>query len=58
VATLKLGRHFIGCEQDKTYAVLAARRLNETVPGDLDTANSDGSSPVVQTRQQPLFAKA
>jgi site-specific DNA-methyltransferase (adenine-specific) len=58
VAALKLGRHFIGCEQDKTYALLAARRLNDTVPGDLDMVDSDASSPAMQTRQQPLFAKA
>jgi site-specific DNA-methyltransferase (adenine-specific) len=30
VAALKLGRHFTGCEQNKTYALLAARRLNRT----------------------------
>ena len=58
VAALRLGRHFVGCEQNKTYALLASRRLNETVPGDLDVGTSEDSSPVVKTRQQGLFAKA
>ena len=36
VAALKLGRHFVGCEQDKTYSTLAARRLNEAAPGEIE----------------------
>src|SRR5271156_606566 len=32
VASLKLGRSFVGLEQNQTYAQLAARRLSETVP--------------------------
>jgi site-specific DNA-methyltransferase (adenine-specific) len=58
VAALTLGRHFVGCEQAKTYAALAARRLNEVVPDALDI---DGTSPSIsrqEMRQQPLFAKA
>jgi site-specific DNA-methyltransferase (adenine-specific) len=58
VAALKLERRFTGCEQDKAYALLAARRLNETVPGDLDVGISEDASPSVKTRQQGLFAKA
>jgi len=58
VAALRLGRHFVGCEQDKTYALLASHRLNETVPGDLDMGVSATSSPVVRAHQQPLLAKA
>lgn len=34
VAAVKLGRRFIGCEQDRKYAALAARRISEVVPGD------------------------
>lgn len=57
VAALALGRHFIGCEQDKTYAMLASKRLTDTVGGvvDIDT----GASPAMPSgRQQGLFAKA
>jgi site-specific DNA-methyltransferase (adenine-specific) len=36
VAALRLGRLFVGCEQDKTYAQLAASRLTDAVGGDLE----------------------
>ncbi len=55
VAALKLDRHFVGCEQDKTYAQIAARRLNDAVGGDLGTGAT--SSPLVQ-RQHGPYAKA
>ncbi len=58
VAALNLGRHFVGFEQDKTYALLAACRLNEMVPGQLGIGTSETSSAIVQKRQQLLFAKA
>jgi site-specific DNA-methyltransferase (adenine-specific) len=58
VAALRLGRRFAGCEQNKSYALLAARRLNDTVPGDLHVVLPDDVSPVVGARQQGLFAKA
>jgi DNA modification methylase len=58
VAALKLGRYFVGYEQNKTYALLAARRLSETVPDELAMGISSTSSPVVRRRQQTLFAKA
>ncbi len=59
VAALRLGRYFVGYEQDKTYALLAARRLSETVPDELVVATSPTASAVVRsTRQQKLFAKA
>lgn len=32
----KLGRHFIGIEADETYANVAARRIDNIQPGDLD----------------------
>ncbi len=57
VAALKLGRHFIGCEQDKTYAQLAASRLTDAAGGDLEIETSVSSSPTAQ-RQHGLFAKA
>jgi site-specific DNA-methyltransferase (adenine-specific) len=56
VAALKLGRSFIGCEQDKTYAELASRRLSEAVPDEL--LMNIASSPTARKRQQTLFAKA
>ena len=57
VAAMKLGRHFVGCEQDKTYAALAARRLNEAAPGEVvDTTGASASG--LHSRQQALFAKA
>jgi site-specific DNA-methyltransferase (adenine-specific) len=34
VAAVKLGRRFLGCEQDRRYAALAARRISEVVAGD------------------------
>ncbi len=58
VAALKIGRYFIGCEQDTKFADLAARRLNEVVPGGLDAATSVSSPSPVKTRQHGLFAKA
>src|SRR5229473_163369 len=56
VAALKLGRHFIGCERDKTYAALAARRLNDTTSDDLDVDSTTPSASILRTRQQSLFA--
>ena len=44
VAALKLGRHFVGCEQDKTYAQLAATRLTDVGGSDLE-ADAGVSSP-------------
>ena len=44
VAALGLRRHFVGCERDKTYAALAARRLNESVPGELDADGTAAST--------------
>jgi site-specific DNA-methyltransferase (adenine-specific) len=55
VAALKLGRCFVGFEQDKTYARLAARRLGETVPDEFVSATAPATS---AARQQRLFAKA
>ncbi len=57
VAALKLGRSFVGYEQNETYAQLAARRLSETVPDDFTTRTSSTSQAVVRKRQQTLFAK-
>lgn len=57
VAALKLGRHFVGCEQDKAYAALAACRMNETVPGEIEADAATTSVPGVRGRQQALFAK-
>ena len=37
VAALKLGRHFLGCEQNKAYAQIAASRLTDAAEGGLDT---------------------
>jgi DNA modification methylase len=54
---MKLGRHFVGCEQDKTYAALAARRLNEAAPGEIADAAATSASGL-RSRQQALFAKA
>jgi site-specific DNA-methyltransferase (adenine-specific) len=57
VATLKLGRHFVGCEQDKAYARLAATRLTDAAGGDVEI--DTGVSPsAVQQKQHGLFAKA
>ena len=58
VAALKLGRHFVGCEQDKTYAALAARRLNEAAPGEIEADATTTSASDLRSRQQALFAKA
>jgi site-specific DNA-methyltransferase (adenine-specific) len=57
VAALQLGRNFIGYEQNKTYAQLAARRLSEMAPDDFAMGVSSTSSLVVRKRQQTLFAK-
>jgi site-specific DNA-methyltransferase (adenine-specific) len=57
VAALKLGRHFVGYEQNKTYALLAARRLGETAADDFAMGVSSTSSHVLRKRQQTLFAK-
>jgi site-specific DNA-methyltransferase (adenine-specific) len=57
VAALKLGRHFVGCEQDKTYAQLAANRLTDAAGGEIET-EADGSSSRTTQRQHGLFAKA
>jgi DNA modification methylase len=40
VAALTLGRRFLGCEQDGTYAALAASRLSGAVPHDAPTLRS------------------
>ena len=58
VAALTLRRHFVGCEQVKTYALLAARRLNEIVPSGFDIDDTSTSVSRPQMRQQALFAKA
>ena len=46
-AALKMGRHFIGYEQDKTYALLAARRLNATIPDEFALGTSPDTSGVL-----------
>ncbi len=56
VAALKLGRRFIGCEQDKTYAQLAATRLTDAVGGELEI-EAEGLSSRTMQRQHGLFAK-
>ena len=56
VAALSLERRFIGCEQDEKYSGLAARRLNEVVPGNVVATPTDPSSLEAET-QQGLFAK-
>ncbi|MBF6560224.1 MAG: site-specific DNA-methyltransferase [Candidatus Binataceae bacterium] len=58
VAALKLGRHFVGYEQNKTYALLAASRLSEIAGEDLPESISTTSALVSRKRQQSLFAKA
>ena len=58
VAALKLGRHFVGYEQNKTYALLAASRLSEMAGEDLPESISTTSALVSRKRQQSLFAKA
>lgn len=57
VAALKLGRHFVGCEQDETYAQLAASRLSDAAGGDLEMETAVSPSSPAQ-RQHGLFAKA
>ena len=57
VAALRLGRRFIGCEQDKAYALLGSRRLTETA-GEVDLTESTTSLPGTRARQQSLLAKA
>lgn len=58
VAALQSGRYFIGCEQDKSFAFLAARRLSEANPNEFVAGTPSTPSGVVRTRQQKLFAKA
>lgn len=59
VAALTLDRYFIGYEQDKAYALLAARRLTETILGEVAAVGtSQAASTGVRKRQQTLFAKA
>ena len=48
VAALKLGRHFLGCEQDKAYAQIAATRLTAAAEGDLDTNTTVSPVPSAQ----------
>jgi site-specific DNA-methyltransferase (adenine-specific) len=57
VAALRLARRFVGCEQDATFAKLAARRLDQVVPGDLQRPTPDRSAALPHSRQQGLFAK-
>ena len=57
VAAIKLGRHFVGCEQDKTYAQLAASRLTDAGGGGIEIDTGVSPSPAAQ-RQHGLFAKA
>ena len=48
VAALTLDRQFIGCEQDETYAALAARRLDRAAPracNPAQTADARGDYP-------------
>jgi site-specific DNA-methyltransferase (adenine-specific) len=55
VAALRLGRHFIGCEQDEKYALLGAQRLNEIAPSEVAAGATVMTS--TKTRQQALFAR-
>jgi len=57
VAALMLGRHFVGCEQDKTYAKLAAKRLTAAVGGVVEI-DASASIATLSSRQPGLFAKA
>jgi site-specific DNA-methyltransferase (adenine-specific) len=57
VAALKLGRHFVGCEQDKAYAQLAATRLTDAAGGELDI-DTGVTSPSRAQRQNGLFVFA
>jgi site-specific DNA-methyltransferase (adenine-specific) len=57
VAALTLGRYFVGYEQNKTYALLAASRLSEMASDNFATGISSTSLPIVRKRQQTLFAK-
>jgi site-specific DNA-methyltransferase (adenine-specific) len=52
VAAVKLGRRFIGCEQDRNYASLAARRVNDVIPGDTEVEDSDATVSVPRRQQQ------
>jgi site-specific DNA-methyltransferase (adenine-specific) len=52
VAAVKLGRRFIGCEQDRNYASLAARRVNDVIPGDTEVEDSDATASVPRRQQQ------
>jgi site-specific DNA-methyltransferase (adenine-specific) len=57
VAALKLGRRFIGCEQDRRYAALAARRISETVPDDAEVEDSDGAATASRREPQLVATK-
>jgi len=57
VAALALGRRFVGCEQDKKYARIAASRLDGIAAGEIETGLSS-DVPAAGNRQQGLFAKA
>src|SRR5262249_9774917 len=56
VAALKLGRRFLGCEQDKTYAMLGARRLTD-LTGEIESSAPESSAGGTRRQQQVLFAK-
>ncbi|MEQ1897317.1 MAG: site-specific DNA-methyltransferase [Vicinamibacterales bacterium] len=56
VAALTLGRHFVGCEQDKVYAQLAAKRLADVAGSERDTDTGDPPSPNDQ-KPHGLLAK-
>jgi site-specific DNA-methyltransferase (adenine-specific) len=58
VAALRLGRRFVGYEQNEAYAQLAARRLNGTAPDELAMGLPATAEPLPRKRQQTLFAKA
>jgi site-specific DNA-methyltransferase (adenine-specific) len=57
VAALNLGRNFVGCELDSTWARLATKRLSEITPNRLDVEINGSSPSALPMRQQPLFAK-
>jgi site-specific DNA-methyltransferase (adenine-specific) len=58
VAALKLGRHFVGFEQNEAYGQLAARRLGQTASDEFAMGLPTTSVPLAGKRQQTLFAKA
>jgi site-specific DNA-methyltransferase (adenine-specific) len=53
VAALKLGRHFVGCEQDSRYALLAAQRLSQVADSSIEVG-AEASAP--SKRQVGLFS--